>query len=122
MLNKTLLQSINLINEKYFMLIGYSTFSIYFFYSLSIYYKISIILISLAHIKLIYKISQLSLLDIICLKSNFNLDCDIIYLLYKNRNNKDKINILLKNTDYETKEILTNSIYNLIFKKNKIID
>jgi len=72
-------------------------------------------LISLAHLKLIYQISQLSLLDIICLKSNFNLDCDIIYLLYKNKNNKDKINVLLKNTN--TKEILTNSIFSLIFKK-----
>ena len=59
-----------------------------------------------------------SLLDIICLKFNFNLDCDIIYLLYKNKNNKDKINVLLKNTN--TKEILTNSIFSLIFKKNKI--
>lgn len=116
MLSKTFLQFINLINTKHFMLIGYSTFSIYFFYNLAIFYKISLILISLAHMKLIYKISQLSLLDIICLKSNFNLDCDIIYLLYKNRNNKDKINVLLKNTDNETKEILTNSIYNLILK------
>lgn len=77
-------------------------------------------LISLAHLKLIYQISQLSLLDIICLKSNFSLDCDIIYLLYKNRNNKDKINVLLKNTDKDTKELLTNSIYSLIFKKNNI--
>ena len=117
MLNKTFFQLIELINTKHFMLIGYSGFSIYFFYYISIYSKICLMLISLAHLKLIYQISQLSLLDIICLKSNFNLDCDIIYLLYKNRNNKDKINVLLKNTDKDTKEILTNSIFSLIFKK-----
>ena len=102
------------------MLIGYSGFTLYFFYYISIYSKICFMFVSLAHLKLIYQISQLSLLDIICLKSNFNLDCDIIYLLYKNRNNKDKINVLLKNTDKDTKEILTNSIYSLIFKKKKL--
>ena len=117
MLNKSFSQFIKLINIKHFMIIGYSGFYLYFLYNINIYSKICLMLISLAHLKLIYQISQLSLLDIICLKSNYSLDCDIIYLLYKNRNNKDKINVLLKNTDKDTKELLTNSIYSLIFKK-----
>jgi len=117
MLNKKIFQIIELINIKYLLFIGYSGFSIYLFYYISIYSKIFLTLIVLAHLKLIYKISQLSLLDIICLKSNFNLDYDIIYLLYKNRNNKEKINVLLKNTEKNTREILTNSIYTLILKK-----
>ena len=115
--NKIILKLIDLINITNFTIIGYSGFTLYFFYNLSIFYKISLIFILLAHLKILYKFLQLSLLDIICLKSNFNIDCDIIYLLYKNRNNKDKINILLKNTDKDTKDILSNPISTLLFRK-----
>ena len=109
---------IELINIKQFFIIGYTGLSFYFFYHLTIYSKFFITILLLAFFKLLYKLSQLSLLDIICFKSNLDLDCDIIYLLYKNRNNKEKINVLLKNTEEDTKDILSNSIYSLIFKKN----
>ena len=102
------------INIKSCFVIGYTGIFSYIFYNTNNYCKIFLIILLLGKLKLIYNLCNSTILEFICFKTNLNLDLDIVYLLYKNRDDKKKLKLLLKDLDDDTKKILYSSIYKLI--------
>lgn len=77
--------------------------------------------IGIGNIKLVYDGSQYldyTLLDIVKLYKSTDIDMDIVYLIYKNRNNPNKLKNLFE-TNPELKLLFTKPIKKII--TNKII-
>ena len=86
---------------------------------MSILYKIFILLIGIGNIKLVYDCSQYldyTLLDMIKLYKSTDIDMDIVYLIYKNRNNPNKLKNLFE-TNPELKLLFTKPIKKFITNK-----
>ena len=107
------------LNWFYPFTMGFVGILLYSFYKLSILYKIFILLIGIGNIKLVYDCSQYldyTLLDMIKLYKSTDIDMDIVYLIYKNRNNPSKLKNLFE-TNPELKLLFTKPIKKFITNK-----
>ena len=89
-----------------------------FIYNSNIYQKLFITTLILAKIKCIYLLSQTNIIDIIFFKSAFKLDVDmdLLYLLYKNKDNPNKFKLIINSLEDDKKIGLYMPIYKLISK------
>ena len=104
------------LNWLYPFIMGFGGIVLYSFYKLSVLYKIFILLMGIGNIKLVYDCSQYldyTLLDMIKLYKSNDIDMDIVYLIYKNRNNPHKLKSLFE-TNPELKLLFTKPIKKFI--------
>ena len=106
------------INGVYPICIGVIYIILYNFTKLSNITKLFVLLILFGKIKLLYDYSkylQYTLLDIIKLYKPLDIDMDIVYLIYKNRENPNKIKQIYE-TNPEVKLLFTKPIKHFIMK------
>ena len=99
-------------NGLYCLCIGLVCFMIHCIYKMSAINKLFFALILVGKLKLLYDFSKylnMSLLDLIRLSKPIHVDLAIVYLIYKNRDNSEKLKQLFE-TSPELKLLFTKPI------------
>ena len=104
------------------IIIGYIGLLLSIFYYLSRINKIFVILILIGKTRYLFQLLKKTPLDLINMLSSSNIDYDIIYLIYKNRNDNTKLSNILESypdIKYIIKKPLIEHLYIRQDKMNK---